>query len=82
MQFVHPLVELNIGRTLNATRRELNALSDGQLQDIGLARGQIAEVAADLVAAMKAPLYKAPLIKARAWRAMSEAPLLRAFVTG
>lgn len=45
------LTSLRAGRRARATRATLSALSDQQLADIGLYRGQIAEVAAALARA-------------------------------
>lgn len=62
---------------LSGTRRELNSLSDHQLRDIGMTRGQIDEVSRGLLARCLSPV-KRTLAK----RGMSLVPLLKGYVTG
>ena len=62
--------------TVNLTRRQLNALSNEQLRDLGFERGQIDDVAQALVARMCSPVRRL-----FASRGMSLSPLLRAFVS-
>lgn len=71
-----PLAEFAIGSRVNATRLQLNALSDETLYDIGIARGQIDEVARGLAARVSAPVRR-HLVE----RALSIAPLFRAYRT-
>jgi hypothetical protein len=62
-----------IGRS--DTRRQLNALSDHQLRDIGLSRDQIDDVAQAMQAVRPQPAARRGL----AARGLSLAPLFRAF---
>lgn len=60
----------------NDTRRQLNALSDEQLRDIGVSRDRIDDIATGLAA------HPTPTPKRRlAARGLSLIPLFRAFVS-
>ncbi|MDP6884104.1 MAG: DUF1127 domain-containing protein [Rhodospirillales bacterium] len=61
------------------TRRQLNALSDHQLNDIGLRRDQIEEVARDLTTGVQRT--KVRVQGHFSGRGLSLAPLLRAYRT-
>lgn len=80
MNNVNSFVEFGIGSTVSntvtSTRRQLNALSDEQLHDIGVERGQLEDVARGLVARMTRPFTGV-----FAERGMSIAPLFRAYVS-
>jgi|GEM_PF-3479986 len=76
MRPVNPFTEMNYGTSVNVTRQQLNALSDEQLSDIGIDRGQIDDVARGMVARMAQPMRRAFVS-----RRQSLTALLRAYVS-
>jgi hypothetical protein len=76
MYYSNTISEFGLGGKVKDTRRQLNALSDEQLSDIGVSRGQIDDVARGLSARVSAPIKR--VLKGRD---MSIAPLFRAFVS-
>ena len=77
MHVVNPFIEFHLASETSLARRQLNTLSDEQLADIGMTRGQIRDVASALCARMAPPLKRR-----LATRGGSLMPLLRAFVSG
>ena len=76
MYHVNPLVELGIAGRVGGVSRELNALSDGQLSDIGIDRSQIHDIA-EALARRVSRSFKWRL----ASRGMSLTPLMRAYTS-
>ncbi len=76
MRPVNPFTDMNYGTSVNVTRQQLNALSDQQLSDIGIERGQIDDVARGMVARMAQPMRRA-----LASRRQSLTALFRAYVS-
>ena len=76
MYQMNALAELGHFGKVNDTRRQLNALSDEQLSDIGLSRGQIDDVARGLGARVGATIKRVLQVQN-----MSLTPLFKAFVS-
>ena len=76
---LHWNTNIRNGVAVADTRRQLHALSDHQLLDIGMTRGQIDDVARDLIAAGKKA--KKPIKDRLVGRGLSLTPLLKAYRT-